>query len=105
MRRLLRLAAERAVPVLIPSGALAQGWRGGPRQAVLATLLKRDHVRVPVLDDAAARAVCELCARRRTSDVVDAQVALVAAASGSVLITSDPIELRHLAPGATIEPI
>jgi len=105
MRRLLRLAAERGTTVHVPSGALAQSRRGGPRQAVLGAFLKRDHVRVHPLDEMAARAAGELCARRGTSDVVDAQVALCATATGSVLVTSDSAELRHLAPTVVIEPI
>ncbi|MBV9949587.1 MAG: hypothetical protein JOZ69_22285 [Myxococcales bacterium] len=37
-----------------------------------------------------------LCGATRTADVCDAQVALVAAAHGDVLYTSDPRDLRKL---------
>jgi len=40
--------------------------------------------------------VGELCGRARTSDVCDAQTALVAAARGDVVYTSDPWDLRLL---------
>jgi len=105
MRELVRRTLHVRPAIHIPAGALAQAWRGSPRQAVLAALLKEDNVRVWPLDEPTARAAGELCARHGTADVVDAQVALCAANVGGVLVTSDPIELRHLAPGVAIEPI
>ena len=43
----------------------------------------------------AARAIAELCGRAKTKDVVDAQVAIVAASS-EVLYTSDPEDMERL---------
>lgn len=45
---------------------------------------------------AIARPIGELCGRTSTSDVCDAQVAIVAATVGDVLYTSDVKNLRRL---------
>lgn len=45
-----------------------------------------------------ATAVGILLARTRTSDVVDAHVAICAQRTGQMVITSDPGDLRRLAP-------
>ena len=63
--------------VLVPVGALAQAWRGSPRQAGLARALKQCQ-EVP-LDSLTARELGELCGRTRTDDVIDASVAVTAA--------------------------
>jgi hypothetical protein len=83
------------VPVVVPTGALAQGWRGGgPRQARLARALADCET---ASFDRQARAAGELCGRTGTQDVVDASVALVAAdPTARALYTSDPGDLRHL---------
>jgi hypothetical protein len=88
----LRLVAEREGDVVVPSTALAQAWRGGSSQALLARAL--DHCVIAPFDPL-ARAAGELCGRSRTSDVCDAHVALVAA-SADVLYTSDPKDLERL---------
>lgn len=83
------------VPVVVPAGALAQGWRGsGPRQARLARALADCET---ASFDHHAKAAGELCGRTRTEDVVDASVALVAVdPTARALYTSDPGDLRHL---------
>ena len=43
----LRRAYELGLPVRIPAGALAQSWRGGPRSATIARLLKQPCTVVP----------------------------------------------------------
>lgn len=91
-----RIAAARDVDrdVVVPAGALAQAWRGGPRQARLARLLDGT---VPAGFDTDARRAGELCGNAGTADVVDAHVALAAARPGVlVLYTSDPDDLGHL---------
>lgn len=82
----------------MPAGALAQVWRDGSRQAVLARLLRQDHVEVVPLDDAAARAAGQLCGATQTSDVIDASVVLCARARHQPVLTSDPDDLRRLDP-------
>jgi hypothetical protein len=89
----LKLAALGNVDVLVPSAALAQVWRATPRQARLSSALE---FCVLASFDAVARAVGELCGRTRTKDIVDAQVAIVAATRGDVLYTSDPTDMKRL---------
>lgn len=89
----LKLAAMEGTDVLVPSTALAQAWRGTPRQAQLAKAL--DHCLI-VGFDPSARAVGELCGRTKTRDIADAHVAIVAKAPGRVLYTSDPVDLHRL---------
>src|SRR5207244_6080296 len=54
MRALVRLARQRAVPLIVPAGALAQAWRDGRRQARLAALVGAPDTRIDVLDEAGA---------------------------------------------------
>lgn len=90
--------------VLVPSTALAQAWKGtGPRMAPLGQLLKRPNVEVHALGPAEARAVGHLCAERGTSDIVDAHVALVGRMFESLVLTSDPEDLRRLDPSLVIQ--
>ena len=90
----LEAAAQAEVPILVPLGALAQAWRGGPRQALLTRALR--YVDRVSFDEVAA-AAGELCGRAATDDVIDASVALVAARPGVThLYTSDPDDLGHL---------
>lgn len=89
----LLVAAANRKSVLVPTTVIAQVWRGGPRQALLARALARCGV-APF--DPLARKVGELCSRAGTSDICDAHVALVAATAGDLLYTSDPDDLRAL---------
>lgn len=89
----LKLAAMRDDDVIVPSTALAQVWRARASQSRLSSALR--HCVIASFD-AVARAVGELCGRARTSDICDAHVALVAASSGDILYTSDPLDLRRL---------
>ena len=74
----LKAAAAAGVAVVVPAGAFAQAWRGGAqRQAELARAL--DQMEIVALDEPVARAAGVLCGATRTSDVVDASVALAAA--------------------------
>jgi hypothetical protein len=79
---------------LTHGGVVGQVWRGGSgRQANLARLLPGLHV-VP-LDEALGRRVGVLLARSKTSDVVDAAVALLAS-DGDEILTADARDIRHL---------
>ena len=81
-------------PVVTSSGCVAQAWRrGGPRQARLAILLQ--HAEEVALGPGSSRIVGALCNVSRTSDVVDAHVALLAR-DGDTLVTSDPGDLGRL---------
>jgi len=107
VRALLRRAHEHGLPLAVPAGAVAQAWRGGPRQARIARLLGDPAVDVPPLDDVTARAVGLLCGRGGHPDVVDVQVALHARQHDRTVVTSDPGDLRAIDPRlrlAVVEP-
>lgn len=95
---MLRNAADDSTQVSVPAGVVAQSWRDGSRQALLARALV--HCDEVPLEGALARATGLLCGRAGTADIVDASVALVAAARAqtgpTALVTSDPADLRHL---------
>lgn len=74
-------------------GIVGQVWRGGARQANLARLLPALDV-VPLDADLGRRAGA-LLARSRTTDVIDAALALLAQ-DGDEILTSDPDDLRIL---------
>ncbi|MFN2496174.1 MAG: type II toxin-antitoxin system VapC family toxin [Pseudonocardiaceae bacterium] len=83
----------------IPVGPLAQVWRDGARQVVLARFLgATDRVGIIEWDAASARAAGVLCGRVGTSDVVDASVALCARERGHRVVTSDPQDFALLDP-------
>ena len=94
----LRAAIQGAQVVQVPVGALAQAWRGGPRQARLARALKKCH-EIP-LNGRTARQAGELCGKTRTDDVIDASVAVTAARAarhGAVdVLTSDRADIVPL---------
>jgi predicted nucleic acid-binding protein len=98
MRALLRTASAHDIAIAVPAGAIAQAWRGGPRQARVARLLSDPGVSTPPLDELTARAVGLLCGRSGHSDVVDVQVALHAWLHSHHVVTSDPDDLRSIAP-------
>ena len=95
---LLRVAADDERTVLVPAAVIAQAWRDGRRQVLLARALT--HCSEVPLDGHVARAAGILCATAHTADVIDATVALAAAGAarhGNVaIVTSDPDDLRHL---------
>ncbi len=95
---MLRVAADDASTVQVPAGVIAQAWRDGRRQALLARALS--HCDEVPLDGVVARGGGLLCGRSGTTDVIDASVALAAAGvarHGDVaIITSDPDDIRRL---------
>ena len=100
IRALLRRAGSRAV--VIPAGVVAQAWRGGPRQARIARLIKQPETRVECLDDDLARAVGLLCGRSGHADIVDVCVALCARRRHQAVVTSDPGDIHAVDPALTI---
>ena len=95
---MLRNAADDSAQVSVPAGVIAQAWRDGSGQALLSRALT--HCDEVPLEGSLARATGLLCGRAGMADIVDASVALVAAARAqtgpTALITSDPTDLRHL---------
>ncbi len=98
MRALLRRARAHGWPIVIPTGALAQAWREGTRQARLAAFLgaRHDSPVLHPLDGTVARAAGELCGRTGVADVIDASVVLCSRSHGYHVVTSDPRDLAGL---------
>lgn len=90
---MLRVLQREGIPVRTSAAVVAQVWRDGRRQVNLARLLP--GIDVAALDDAGAKRIGELLRSNKSTDVVDAHVALLAPADGTVL-TSDDGDLRSL---------
>jgi hypothetical protein len=91
------LLLRREVPTA-PAPVVAQAWRGGSRQALLARLLV--GCEIEPLDDDQARRVGALAARAASTDVVDATVVEGALRRHDLVITSDSDDLRAIATAA-----
>lgn len=91
--RLKVLAQTGELPVT-HGGVVGQVWRGGPRQARLATALA--GIDVKALDEDLGRSAGELLAATGMSDVVDAALALVAV-DGDEIVTLDRDDMALLA--------
>ena len=91
------LLALREVPT-VPAPVVAQSWRGGGRQALLARLLAGCDVEA--LDDGQARAVGSLAARAGTTDIVDVCVVKGAMRRRDLVVSSDPDDLQAIAAAA-----
>jgi hypothetical protein len=102
VRSLIARNERRGTAMITSAGVVAQVWRGVPRQANLARVLRGTEVRV--LDQAAARRVGELLGATRTRDVVDAHVALLFH-SEDTLLTSDPGNLSPLLDALAVAPL
>jgi rRNA-processing protein FCF1 len=103
IRALCREALRAGVRLLVPAPVLAQVWREGRRQAVVATLLKGRTTEVADLDRELAKAAGILCGRSGTSDVVDACLVLIARRDNALVVTSDADDLLRLDPALPLE--
>jgi hypothetical protein len=99
---LIARAVAHGYSLAVPAGVVGQAWRDGRRQARLARLLGSRTVEVEPLDDQRARQAGQLCGVRRRTDVIDASVVLCARSRGHRILTSDPEDIRALAPSAEI---
>ena len=88
------LLTRRELPT-VPAPVLAQFWRGGTRQALLARLLT--GCSIEALDDTQARSVGTLAARAATTDIVDACVVEGALRRRDLIISSDNGSLQAIA--------
>lgn len=93
VRAFLEAAVRAELPVLASAAVVAQVWRGGARQALLARVLR--GIEVMAMTQTAAQQIGDLLAQCGTRDVVDAHVALLCRA-GDTLLTSDPGDLGRL---------
>lgn len=80
--------------IMVPAPVAAQVVRDSRRQAVLMLTLRSCEIVPFEADDVTP--VGELLARSGTADVVDGIVALKAAETGAVVITSDPDDITRL---------
>jgi predicted nucleic acid-binding protein len=95
---LLVEARERGTTTIVPSTALAQAWRGGPRSAPIAMLLAASVV--DELDEERAKQVGGRLGASGTSDATDAHVACCASKRNAAVATSDPDDIAALAPAS-----
>lgn len=90
---MLRLAQSQSIDLRTSAAVVAQVWRDGRKQALIARVL--DGVRVRGLTPGADKQTGELLASSGTNDVVDAHLALIVEEHDQVL-TSDPDDLEQL---------
>ena len=90
---LIELGRRAGAELITAAPVLAQAWRDGARQAVLAKSLPMIDIRPTSVDD--AKRAGTLLAKAGSSDVVDAFVALLVAPHDQVL-TSDADDIRTL---------
>jgi hypothetical protein len=99
--RLKALAQAGEMPVT-HGGVVGQAWRGGSRQARLATALA--GVDVKPLDGVLGRAAGELLAATGMSDIVDAALALLAVDGDEIVtVDRDDLEVFVAATGRHVE--
>lgn len=101
-RRVLTLIArakELGMRITIPATALAQAIRNPARQALVSRLIRQAGTDLIALDGPDATSVGLLLARTGTADIADAHVIVCAQRAAQAVITSDPDDLRRIAPG------
>lgn len=87
---------------VVPAPVIAQAWRGGPRQARLARVLA--GAELVLTDGPLSRRAGELLGQARTTDVLDALVALAAQdRPGCEVLTSDPADVHNLLQALNIQ--
>ena len=103
LRALFREAVRVGARLVSPAGVVGQVFRDSPRQVPLCALLNGPTTTVSPLDRPLAEAVGMLCGRAGSSDVVDAQVVLVARRERAAVLTSDVEDLKRLDPTIELE--
>ena len=102
MIALLQQAVVEGRTFRVPAGVVGQVWRDGRVQVTVARFLRSEEVAIIPLDEQLARACGELCGATKSPDVIDASVVIIARERQDPIVTSDPIDLRRLDPGAHI---
>jgi len=90
---LLRVLQQQGTPIRVSSAVVGQVWRDGRKQANLARLLAGVGIEPLAKED--GKRIGELLAVARSSDVVDAHVALMTA-SADLVLTSDADDIHAL---------
>jgi hypothetical protein len=93
---LMEVAARHRIEMILPSVVLAQVWRDGARQVLLARALRNPGLVEAPLHHGDARLVGELLRDSGSADVADAHVAVLAGRLQAPVITSDPGDLVKL---------
>ena len=88
------LLSLREVPTT-PAPVVAQTWRGGSRQALLARFLV--GVDIEPMSNEQARAIGILAGQAKVTDIVDATVVEGALRRNDMVISSDPDDLQAIA--------
>lgn len=94
MWALHRAAIRRGLLPTVPSGVLAEAWRGGPQHS-LSSLLK--GCRVEELSERQARQVGDMIARSGLVDTVDVAVAEGALRRNDAVVTSNRSHISQVA--------
>jgi hypothetical protein len=89
-----QVAVDSGRDIRVPAVVVGQAWRDSRRQVRLGKFLVGCHVDPVGFETAKAAGI--LCGRAGTSDVVDATVVVMAAATGAVIWTSDPGDIKTL---------
>ncbi len=97
-----QVALDDGRDVRVPAVVVGQAWRDSRRQVRLGQFLAGCQVDPVGLKT--AKAAGTLCGRAGTSDVVDATVVVMAAATGAVIWTSDPEHVKALADESGVRP-
>lgn len=95
---LIKRATELGAPITIPATALAQAIRNPARQVLLSRLIRQAGTNVVSLDGPDATTVGLLLARTGTADIADANVVICARRAEQAVVTSDPSDLKQIAP-------
>jgi predicted nucleic acid-binding protein len=90
-----QVAVDDGRDIRVPAVVVGQAWRDSRRQVRLGKFLAGCRVDPVGLETGKAAGI--LCGRAETSDVVDATVVVIAAATGAVIWTSDPEDIKALA--------
>ncbi len=89
-----RQALEEHRRLIVPVPVLAQVWRGSPRQAQLARLLRGCDI--VDMTEPVGRAAGVLCGLAGTADVIDAAAVVMAIEARAAIVTSDVGDLTML---------
>jgi len=99
VRDRIAIARKRSIELATTSPVIAQAWRDGRRQVLVARLVAATRVDAP--DEVAAKHAGALLAVTGTADVVDALLVGLAR-DGDVILTSDPDDIEPLVVAARI---
>lgn len=95
---LIQTASRHRIEMILPSAVLAQVWRDGARQSLLARTLRNPIMAEAPLNHGDAKRVGELLRTSGTTDVVDAHVAILARQLRAPVVTSGPDDIAKLDP-------